>query len=89
MVSLLVIPMENRYFAITEMSLEYVDFSEVKCFLSSLSFPLEMQSSFMALEIDIYHIILKTKRIYCTCMLGLIIETGKDELLTIESEKEV
>lgn len=35
--------MENRYFAVkTETSMEYIDFSDVKCFLSSLSSPLEM-----------------------------------------------
>lgn len=57
--------MENRYFAVkTEMSMEYIDFSDVKCFLSSLSSPLEMWSSFMALEIYIYNLMVKTKRIY-------------------------
>lgn len=84
MVSLLTIPTENRYFVMkTEMSLEHVDFSEVECLLSSLSSTLEVQSSFMSLEIYIYHFIIKTKRIYCSCVLGLITGSDKDELLTI------
>lgn len=66
------------------MSLEHVDFSEGKCLLSSLSSPLEMQSLFMALEIYIYHFIVKTKRIYCSCMIGLIIESDKDELINLK-----
>lgn len=88
MVSFLIIPMENRHFAVkTEMSLEYVNFSEVKCFLSSLSSSLEMQSLFKALEIYIYHFIVKTKRIYCSCMIGLIIKSDKNELFKINLKK--
>lgn len=84
MVLVLIIPMENRYFVIkSEMSLERVDFSEAKCFFSSLSSPLEIQSLLTALEIHIHQVIVKTKKIYCSCMIGLMIKSDKDELLTI------